>query len=134
VTYENLVSGPGLQNLHDAVCLIAGRKKKAQRAGEILGHPDNPENAQALRLFHEFMGLAANTAVVAGHGYGGLYLTGGMVDRLNAGNLFDFDSFSACFSLPSVSSVERDLAATQIALVKEPHLAMRGLLQAGQST
>ena len=69
-------------------------------------------------------------ALVCGHAYGGLYLTGGMIERLNEKGLFDFQSLEKYFVLDCVDSVKHDLGATKIALVKEPYLAMKGLCEA----
>ncbi len=107
VVFENLVSGPGLQKLRDVY-----------------------DSDKALRLFHEFLGLFAANAVVTGHAYGGLYLTGGVLERLIEEDLFDFAGFEKSFCLNAVSSVARDLKATPIIYITEPYPALKGLLNA----
>ncbi len=130
VVFENLVSGPGLYLIYHACCLLSEKRPEAGSTKELLENPGGAETKDALRLFHEFLGLFAHMAVVTGHAYGGLYLTGGIIDRLMEKGLFDLESFEKHFILPGASSVTRDLDATKIALIKDPYLAMRGLLAA----
>lgn len=130
VVYEHLVSGPGLQNIHAALCAIAGKKNNFERAEDILTHAEDKIVKEALRLFHEFFGLFAQNAVLCGHAYGGLYLTGGMTDRLIERGLFDFQLFEKFFVLPVADQVTRDMDATPVYHVTHPALAMKGLLEA----
>ena len=107
VVFENIVSGPGLQKL------------QAQYDEET-----------ALRLFHEFYALFSATCVVAGNAYGGLYLTGGVMESLVANNQFDFDLFENWFCFDAVDSVKRDLQATPIVHITDPYPALKGLIHA----
>lgn len=84
----------------------------------------------SLRLFHEFLGLFSSTVTIAGHAYGGLYLTGGVVDRLFSMGLFDQKSFQKYFFLDCVSSVKDALMSTPVYHVKKSYLALHGLLVA----
>ena len=105
VVFENIVSGPGLQKLQEEY-----------------------DEGTALRLFHEFFGLFSATCVVAGNAYGGLYLTGGVMESLVANNQFDFDLFERWFCFDAVDSVIRDLQATPIIHVTYPYPALKGLM------
>lgn len=107
VVFENIVSGPGLQKLRDLY-----------------------DEATALRLFHEFFGLFAATAVVAGHAYGGLYLTGGVLAKLIESDAFRFENFEEFFCFNAVDSVSRDLSKTPIIYITDPYPALMGLLNA----
>ncbi|MCF8496227.1 MAG: glucokinase [Alphaproteobacteria bacterium] len=126
--FEHVVSGPGLMNLYRAVCALKKYKEIAQSPAEILEDNGSPAAEVTLRLFHEFFGLFAHTAVVTGHAYGGLYLTGGILERLVEKNLFDFTLFKQCFILNNVSPVKKDLESTPIYRVSDPCPALRGLL------
>jgi glucokinase len=130
--FENFVSGPGLYNIYAALCFIGSKKPQAQTLEELLAHLDAAEIKNAIRLFHEFFGLAAQTAVVCGHAYGGLYLTGGVLDLLEERKLFDLELFEKFFVLQGVDSVHRALHDTPIVRVTHPCLALSGLLQARQ--
>jgi glucokinase len=125
--FEHLVSGPGLFNIYAALCLMAGKIRRISETEQMLEHRDDPEIKNALRLFHEFMGLFAVNAVVTGHAYGGLYLTGGVLERLQTYGAFDFDHFLKFFDLALVASVKRDLGVTPISFITIPNPALKGL-------
>lgn len=128
--YENLISGPGLYNIYAAQCLIAGKIRAADTPEDILQYTDTPEVQTSLRLFHEFFGIFAASVVVSGHAYGGLYLTGGVLERLIEHKLFDVEHFERFFTLDAVGSVQRDLNATPIMHITHPYPALKGLLYA----
>jgi glucokinase len=128
--FENFVSGPGLYSIYKAACLMAGKPQRAQSAEDLLDFKNDAEVQFSLRLFHEFMGLFAANAVVTGHAYGGLYLWGGVLDRLEEQALFDFPRFGEFFTLDVAASVRRDLRATPIKRVTMPYLALKGLMVA----
>lgn len=129
--FEDFVSGPGLYELYAARCLIAGRPCRLSCAEELAENPHDAEAGAALRLFHEFFGLFAATAVVCGHAYGGLYLGGGVTDRLAGAGLFDFAHFEKFFTLDVAASVRRDLSATPVIRVVSPYPALKGLMVYG---
>ncbi len=128
--FENFVSGPGLYNIYAAQCLISGTIRRVDKPEAMLNQTEDPQVREALRLFHEFFGLFAATAVVTGHAYGGLYLTGGVLERLVEHGLFDFEQFEEYFCVEGVSSVKRDLEATPVYHVTYPYPALKGLLNA----
>jgi glucokinase len=105
--FEHIVSGPGLQKLRGVY------------------DPDT-----ALRLFHEFFGLFAATAVIGGNAYGGVYLTGGVLESLIADDLFNFPLFEEWLCVQGAASVTRDLHATPVYHVTDPYPALKGLLNA----
>ncbi len=126
--FENFVSGPGLYNTYLAVCEMKGVEPKIDSHVNFFYHKDTDEAIDAVRLLHEFYGMFAHAVTVAGHSYGGLYLTGGVLDRLVEYNMFDFDHFYKYFAIKAVKSIEESLAATPIYHVLEPHMAMSGLM------
>src|SRR5690606_29965745 len=103
VVFENLASGPGLEKMQGLY-----------------------DEQTALRLFHEFLGLFAATAVVAGNAYGGLYLTGGVLERLVEKDMFDVDHFLSFFHLNAVESVRQALLDTPVIYITEPYPALKG--------
>jgi len=127
IVYENLASGPGLFMLYRAQCLMAGQHEEFGDTRDIVENLDQPHAADALRLFHEFLGLFAHSAVVNGHAYGGLYLTGGVLDRLMEKDLFDFVHFETFLNLKGAHSVMRDVANMPVHYVSNPYLSMHGL-------
>lgn len=101
---EDIVSGSGYANLLSLV----------------------PEE-RALRLFWEFLGLYCNALVSMCGAYGGIYLTGGVMDELHAAGKMDALSFSHFFHRPMVPVVAQSLAATPVYYCREPNMPITGL-------
>ncbi|MGB0720356.1 MAG: glucokinase, partial [Bdellovibrionales bacterium] len=125
----------GLNDEHDKIIAqIRARQDKAVVFETILSGAgyhmlqELTDAPTAMRLFHEFLGLFAATAVVAGHAYGGVYLTGGVVQHLVDNGVFDLTAFDRGFCFNAVASVRRDLQNTPIIYITDPTPALRGLL------
>ncbi len=82
------------------------------------------------QLFHEFLGLFAAQSVIHGDSYGGLYLTGGIIEALVKEDRFDFDTFEQYFCFDGVISVKEDLQKTPIHIITDPNPALKGLIYA----
>ena len=80
-----------------------------------------------LRLFWEFLGLYCNMLVSACGAYGGIYLTGGVIDEMSAEGKTDARSCARYFYRPMVPVVVESLTATPVYLCKEPNMPIRGL-------
>lgn len=81
-------------------------------------------------LFHEFLGLFAAQSIIHGHAYGGLYLTGGVIEGLIAEDKFDFDTFEKWMCIDGVDCVAQSLQNTPIYLITDPYPALKGLIHA----
>ncbi len=128
VVYENVASGSGLSYLYRAVCQQQGVKSACESAEEILATEDDASRI-ALRLFHEFLGLFAHHALITGHAFGGLYLDGGMLQRLQDAKRWDAAAFLGAFDRPLLPVVRESAAHTPVYLVKDPFIALRGLAE-----
>lgn len=128
--YEDVVSGPGLYNLYAGLCALSDEEQVAKDAGGMMALTKSLAVKDAIRLFHEFFGLFAATVTVGSGAYGGLYLMGGVLDKLIANNLFDFAHFGRFFAGNYVPSVKKSLDQTPVFYVTEPHLALHGLIKA----
>jgi len=129
ITFEDVASGRALPFLYGAVCMHNGVSPVFETTQDILGHADNIQVMQTLRLFHEFLGLFAHNVVVTGHTFGGLYLDGGITQRLYKAGLFDMDTFIK-FMMPRVTPmVRKRLEAVPIHMVNDPFVALRGLAE-----
>lgn len=106
MTMEDIVSGHGLWTLQDLI----GR-------------------ADALRLFWEFLGLYCNTLATVSGGYGGIYLTGGIIDDMAADDTFDVDSFKKFFIRPLAPSVVESLSSTPVYYCHDVNLPILGLAE-----
>jgi len=103
---EDVVSGNGLQNLKTVMS----------------------EN-DALRLFCELLGLYCNTLTGAAGSYGGIYLTGGVMNELMMQRLFKANSFAEYFHRPLVPVLIESLASTPVYYCKEPNMPIAGLAE-----
>ena len=87
VCWEAVLSGPGLVNLHAALCdvwgVAAGTMTAAQISAAAIDAAD-PVCHQALDLFFGFLGTAAGNLAVTTMATGGVYIGGGIVPRLTA--------------------------------------------------
>ncbi|HTK84274.1 MAG TPA: glucokinase [Patescibacteria group bacterium] len=132
VVPEDLASGRALPNLYKAVCVLNGRAPADITADEILAKANSPDARQViqqvLRLFHEFLGLFAHNVVVTTHAFAGVYLDGGVIQRLYAAKLFDRESFERGFMPAMVPTVHAALNATPVWLINDPFVALRGLV------
>jgi glucokinase len=98
VSFERLLSGPGLELIHRALRMHAGLSAQALSAREITrramaGH--DAECVQALDAFCAVLGTAAANLAVTLGAFGGIYIGGGIVPRLGAH--FDRSPFRSRF-------------------------------------
>ncbi len=101
---EDIVSGYGLTNLRAIV-----------------------SEQEALHLFWEFLGLYCMTLTGLAGSYGGLYLTGGVVDQMVLEGEADMKSFSEFFIPSLVPVVVESQSSVPVFYCKEPNMAIAGL-------
>ena len=85
VSVERLVSGPGLRNLHAAVCAIESRACEECAPEEITARAQRGDDAacgRAVELFCAILGSFAGDVALLHGAWHGLYLGGGMTARL----------------------------------------------------
>jgi glucokinase len=84
---ERALSGPGLENLHQAVCEVAGHATARWPAQQITERALAGDDAAAVKTLTVFCGLlgnvAGNVALTLG-ARGGVYIGGGIVPQLGA--------------------------------------------------
>ena len=81
VSAEQLISGPGLKRLYDAVCAAQGEPAPLARADEIVAAAEaNPKSVARLtvRTFCDMLGTFAGNATVTLGAWGGVVLGGGV--------------------------------------------------------
>lgn len=101
---EDIVSGNGYANLQKIV-----------------------SEKEALRLFWEFLGLYCHVIAGLAGSYGGIYLTGGVIDAFVEKGWVDMTAFAAYFHRPMVSVVRETLAATPVYYCHDVNLPIVGL-------
>lgn len=127
--HEDVCSGVGLPRLYQAVCLCHGRKPQWTDAAGVVAHRTDDMAAQALRLFHEFLGLFAHNALVTGNAFGGVYLDGGLTQNLVAQDAFDRESFLNFMTLDPAEVVRDKIDSTPVHIINDPFVALQGLCE-----
>jgi glucokinase len=85
VSFERLVSGPGLTNIYQALCALDGTSPVAPPAENITAAAlggDDRRAAEALDLFCAALGTAAADLALTLGACGGVYIGGGIVPQL----------------------------------------------------
>ncbi len=98
LSFERLLSGPGLELIFRALCHRAGRATEALSAPEITRRAlDGTDEVcgDTLQAFCAMLGTAAGNLAVTLGALGGVYIGGGIVPRL--GEYFDRSGFRARF-------------------------------------
>ena len=82
---ERALSGPGLVNLYEAACTVAGAAVQARTAAEITAAAAagaDPQCVQAEALFFSFLGTVAGDLALSLGARGGVYIGGGITPRM----------------------------------------------------
>lgn len=98
VSFERLLSGPGLALMYRAMADYAGRPAEDLQAPEITQRAleaSDPVCVETLELFCALLGTAAANLAVTLGALGGIYIGGGIVPRL--GEYFDRSAFRQRF-------------------------------------
>ncbi|MDE2081051.1 MAG: glucokinase [Burkholderiales bacterium] len=98
VSFERLLSGPGIELIHEALRERAGLAPQALAAREITRRAlagSDAVCAETLQAFCAVLGTAAANLAVTLGAFGGIYIGGGIVPRL--GMYFDRSPFRARF-------------------------------------
>lgn len=84
VSAERLLSGPGIENIYKAVCLLEGVAASKTSAAEIttaaLAGGDE-ECEEAMALFFEVLGQTAGDVALSQGGFDGVFIGGGICQR-----------------------------------------------------
>ncbi|MEM7097571.1 MAG: glucokinase [Pseudomonadota bacterium] len=86
VSWESLLSGPGLVNLYAAMCAIWGSKPEPKNAAEITADGMqmlDPVCHQTIETFAGILGNAAGNLALSYLARGGVYLAGGITQKLD---------------------------------------------------
>jgi glucokinase len=85
VSVEFALSGPGLMNLHAAMCALHGEASRYRLPGEITAAASDASDARARESLEVFCGLLGSTvgdmALLYGV-HGGIYLAGGILPQI----------------------------------------------------
>ncbi|MBA4176985.1 MAG: glucokinase [Leptothrix sp. (in: Bacteria)] len=98
LSFERLLSGPGLEMIYRALCQHAGQPPQALSAPEITRRAlddSDPVCGETLQAFCNVLGTTASNLAVTLGALGGVFIGGGIVPRL--GEYFDRSGFRARF-------------------------------------
>lgn len=128
--YEDLLAGYGIFDIYRALTSHGHIDVDYKDTNDMIARGrDDPFVQQTLKLYHGILGVFAHQVLAFGYAYDGLYLTGGITDRLIGAGLFDLDTFLAELNQKMVPIVARDVAATPVYWVKDEFISLRGLLR-----
>lgn len=83
VSIERVLSGPGLENLHQALAELSGRKAESIAAAEIVGRSAvDTDCRDAVRMFCAIYGTVAGDFALSHGARGGVYLAGGIAQKI----------------------------------------------------
>lgn len=84
VSNERLLSGPGLSNIHEALCEVKKQPNPGLSPADIAAaarEKSDPLCVQTMELFFEILGQVAGDTALALGAYQGIYLGGGIAQR-----------------------------------------------------
>lgn len=82
VSDERLVSGAGIENLHQALTTLHGKTVTGMKAAEIFAQaPKDALAMEAVDLFFEILGQVAGNFALSLGAYDGIFIAGGVVQR-----------------------------------------------------
>jgi glucokinase len=125
VSAERLLSGPGLLNLYNALCEIAGVPAASYSAAQIsdprIWHED-PRAGEATAMFCAMLGTVAGNLALTLGARGGIYIGGGIVPKL--GSAFAQSAFRRRFE--AKGRLRAYLAAIPTFVILHPFPAFLG--------
>lgn len=119
---EDFVSGHGLRSVAECTSAFPNDDMTPDEfLRELKNNPD------AIRLFFEFLGIYANTFTAMTGFYGGIYLTGGVIDNLIKHDLVNWEAFESYFRPAMVHGVTHRLESASVNYVLHDELPLLGL-------
>ncbi|VAV91033.1 Glucokinase [hydrothermal vent metagenome] len=85
VLFEHLLSGPGLVNIYQALCVLADKPCMSLRPEQITAAANNATCANAknaVQMFCDILGSFAGNAAVTTGARGGVFLAGGILPKM----------------------------------------------------
>ena len=125
VSWETVLSGPGLVHLYQAVCQVWGCAAEVDEPSALTARAltmADPVCHQTLEMFCNLLGTAAGTLAVTVCATGGVYVAGGILPRV--GDFFAASQFRRRFEARGLSSAY--VRAIPTRLVLEPELGLLG--------
>ena len=96
VSFEKILSGPGLVGLHQAIAAMDGASVETLMPQQIVAHAasqDDPACKKTLEVFCGILGNFAGNLCLTLGATGGIYVGGGVIEKIDQAGLFDRDRF-----------------------------------------
>lgn len=96
VSFEKILSGPGLVRLHQAIAAINGALVERFTPQEIvagLTSQNDPISKKTVEVFCEILGNFAGNLCLTLGATGGIYLGGGVIQKINEAGFFERERF-----------------------------------------
>jgi glucokinase len=125
ISLERFLSGPGLVNLHRALCEIQGKTYEPMNPADISSAAldgADPLCVEAIEVFCEILGSAAGNACLMFGAVGGVYLGGGILPRIEG--LLLSSRFAARFV--DKGRMQPLLQQVPVTLMKSDQASLRG--------
>lgn len=125
---EDVVSGDGLFYTYLYLCQHMHCDVEFRSSADIMQRGlDDPIVKNALEIFHEMLGMFMHQAVGFNSAYGGVYLTGGMIDKLRLAGKLDIDRIVNHFHQYTHPVVRQDVNSTSVSWVNNEYISLSGL-------
>jgi len=125
VSAERVLSGPGLVNLYDALCELAGKPAAPltpERISDLYPGCD-PQCREAVMMFFAMLGTFAGSTALTFGAHGGVYIMGGIIPRVLG--TFTHSAFRERFEFRG--RYRRYMEAIPTYVVTRPNVAFLGL-------
>lgn len=126
--FETVLSGEGLFRLYAAIARVKNVQPKATNVFDMMANAETDALVkEAAVQFSGFLGLYAHILCNAAYAYSGVYLTGGVMNRVINAGLFDPYAFIGQFQQNMVPVVAKSLEATPLYIGTDEYMALYGL-------
>jgi glucokinase len=125
VSAERLLSGPGLVNLYNTLCELAGTPAASYTPDQITSPRtwnDDPRTREATTIFCAMLGTVAGNLALTLGARGGIYIAGGIVPKLGA--IFAQSEFRSRFE--AKGRMRNYLAAIPTYVIVRPYPGLLG--------
>lgn len=125
VSFERLLSGPGLENIRNALESITQTTSQADSAAEIVAAAQNKTDrisVQTLNIFTRTLGCFVGNLMLALNANGGIYLGGGVLQKI--GSSFCCDTLHE--GLTNKGRLTSALSKVPVYLITDETAALRG--------
>lgn len=123
VSFERVVSGPGIENLYWALCTIHGEQRQQLEAAAVFTAAESgsdPRAAEAVQVFFEILGQFAGDLALSLNAHDGVFIAGGIAKRYP--ELLESGRFRSGFENKGRNRSTMERIPTQLITHPEPGL------------